>query len=167
MKQSSTVKINRDRTLPQDLDFQWRWRHFDLFTAREWHQVLMLRAEIFVVEQNCPYVDPDYKDPQSWHLECKHGDRLVGTLRAVPPGVSYTESSIGRVVISSDYRGRKLGRELMLAGISFNRAMWGGPIRISGQAYLQEFYESLDFATVSEPYLEDDIPHIEMLYTPD
>jgi len=153
--------------LPQDLIFQWRWRHFDLFTAREWHEILKLRAEIFVVEQNCPYVDPDYKDPQSWHLACTQGDVLVGTLRAVPPGISYPESSIGRVVINRDFRGLQLGRELMLAGIKFNQSMWGGDIRISGQAYLQGFYESLHFKTVSEPYMEDDIPHIEMLFSGD
>jgi len=91
----------------------------------------------------------------------------VGTLRAVPPGISYPESSIGRVVINRDFRGLQLGRELMLAGIKFNQSMWGGSIRISGQAYLQGFYESLHFKTVSEPYMEDDIPHIEMLFSGD
>lgn len=142
---------------------EWQWRHFDLYAAREWHEILRLRADIFVVEQDCPYSDPDHKDPQSWHLTAIVDGKLVGTLRAVPPGVSYAESSIGRVVISRDFRGRQLGRELMLRGMAFNRSMWGGGIRISGQAYLQNFYESLGFVTQGDAYDEDGIPHFEML----
>lgn len=144
-------------------DITARWRHFDLCSAREWHAILALRARVFVVEQNCPYLDPDLKDPRCFHLELCGDGLLVGTLRAVPPGVSYAESSLGRVAVDLDYRGRQLGRELMLRGIAFNREMWGGAIRISGQAYLERFYASLGFATVSEPYDEDGIPHLEML----
>ena len=181
------------------MNVQWRWRHFELFTVSEWHEILQLRAKIFVVEQNCPYVDPDHKDPLSWHLvgygergaergrernaerneerneerrgETNEGTRAgyapVATLRAVPPGVSYEESSIGRVVVDQSRRGTQLGREMMLRGIDFNRRMWGGGIRISGQSYLERFYQSLGFETVGKPYLEDDIPHIEMLLSAD
>ena len=141
----------------------WRWRHFDNFEARDWHQVLQLRAKVFVVEQNCAYLDPDYKDPLSWHLEAMIAGVTVGTLRAVPPGVSYEDSSIGRVVIDPSHRGLQLGRALMVRGIAFNRAMWHTDIRISGQAYLEPFYQSLGFETVRGPYQEDDIPHFEML----
>jgi len=165
------------------INVQWRWRHFELFTVSEWHEILQLRAKIFVVEQNCPYVDPDHKDPLSWHL-VGYGERSEGrrgeanekpradyapiaTLRAVPPGVSYDESSIGRVVVDQSRRGTQLGREMMLRGIDFNRRMWGGGIRISGQSYLERFYQSLGFETVGKPYLEDDIPHIEMLLSAD
>jgi len=149
--------------LPETPSLRWRFRHFDLFTAREWHAVLKLRAEIFVVEQNCAYLDPDLKDPQCWHLEGFLGDTLVGTLRAVPPGISYPESSIGRVAIDPAARGLQLGRAMMERGVAFNREMWPGGIRISGQAYLQDFYESMGFKTVRGPYPEDDIPHYEML----
>ena len=149
--------------MAQNETIRWQWRHFDLDTPREWHDILGLRADIFVVEQNCAYQDPDYKDPKSFHLTAHLGDQLIGTLRAVPPGVSYNESSIGRVVIAREYRGRQLGRELMRRGMAFNTALWGGGIRISGQAYLQDFYESLGFETVRGPYQEDDIPHFEML----
>lgn len=142
---------------------RWQWRHFDLMTAREWHAILSLRAAVFVVEQNCPYQDPDQKDPKCWHLQAHVGDQLAGTLRSVPPGVSYTDSSIGRVVIDPSFRGQQLGRELMLRGMAFNRSMWGGPTRISGQAYLQDFYHSLGFRTEHGPYMEDDIPHFEMV----
>ena len=150
-----------------DNPIRWQWRHFDLFTAREWHAILNLRAKIFVVEQDCPYVDPDEKDMKSWHLSGFDGDKLVATLRAVPPGVSYQDSSIGRVVCDADYRGRQLGREMMHLGIAFNRTLWGGSIRISGQAYLQNFYHSLGFVTVKGPYQEDDIPHYEMVLDPE
>ena len=141
----------------------WRFRHFDLFAAAEWHAVLQLRAAVFIVEQDCPYLDPDQKDPKSWHLEGFLEEKLVATLRIVPPKISYDEPSIGRVVVDPDLRGQHLGRELMLRGIELCQHLFPMPIRISGQAYLQNFYESLNFVTVSEPYLEDDIPHIEML----
>lgn len=141
----------------------WRWRHFDNFEAHDWHQVLQLRAKVFVVEQDCAYLDPDHKDPLSWHLEALIAGETVGTLRAVPPGVSYEDSSIGRVVIDPARRGLQLGRALMVRGIAFNRAMWSTDIRISGQAYLEPFYQSLGFDTVRGPYQEDGIPHFEML----
>ena len=146
-----------------DAPATWRFRHFDSFETAEWHAVLQLRARVFIVEQDCPYLDPDQKDPKCWHLEGFLGDALVATLRIVPPEISYDEPSIGRVVVDPDLRGQQLGRELMVRGIAFCQDLFPMPIRISGQAYLQNFYESLDFATVSEPYLEDDIPHIEML----
>ena len=148
---------------PKASAIQWRWRHFDLHSAAEWHAILQLRAAIFVVEQDCPYLDPDHKDPLCWHLSGYLGDKLVATLRAVPPDVSYAESSIGRVVVDPQLRGLQLGRALMLRGIAFNQALWDGPIRISGQGYLQEFYQSLGFITERGPYMEDDIPHFEML----
>lgn len=142
---------------------QWRWCHFELYTAAEWHRILKLRAEVFVVEQDCAYLDPDHKDPECWHVEGVLDGNLVGTLRAVPPGLSYADSSLGRVVVDPRVRGRQLGRDLMELGIAFNRNMWGGSIRISGQAYLQDFYTSLGFETVRGPYPEDNIPHYEML----
>ena len=149
-----------------DNPIRWQWRHFDLLSAREWHAILALRAAIFVVEQACPYVDPDDKDMQSWHLAGFDGEQLIATMRAVPPGISYDDSSIGRVACDTRYRGRQLGREMMRLGIEFNRTLWGCAIRISGQAYLQDFYHSLGFVTVRGPYQEDDIPHYEMVLEP-
>ena len=145
-------------------EVSWRWLHFDVMTAREWHSLLALRTAVFIVEQDCPYQDPDYKDEHSFHLIARAQGQVIGTLRAVPPGVSYAESSIGRVVIDPAWRGRQMGRALMQRGMAFNTDRWGGSIRISGQAYLRPFYESLGFETVRGPYQEDDIPHFEMLY---
>jgi ElaA protein len=93
------------------------------------------------------------------------GDELVATLRVVPPGVSYDECSIGRVSISRRLRGQRRGVELMKIGMGFCASKWDTGIRISGQAYLQEFYEALGFVTENGPYMEDDIPHYEMLYS--
>ena len=92
----------------------WRWRHFSSFSGPEWHKVISLRAQVFVLEQSCPYQDPDEKDPQSWHLELFCEQQLIGTLRSIPPGVSYKESSVGRVAVSSDFRHLGFGRDLML-----------------------------------------------------
>ena len=142
----------------------WRWRHFTLFSGPEWHRVLELRTAIFVVEQECPYQEVDEKDIDSWHLEVAAQDRLIGTLRVLPPGVSYEECSIGRVAVQKDYRNMGLGRELMHVALAFCDARWPA-VRLSAQTYLQSFYQSLGFITVGEPYLEDDIPHIEMLRT--
>jgi ElaA protein len=142
---------------------KWRWRHFDTMSAAAWHEVLALRSQVFVVEQECAYQDPDPKDPLCWHLTGHLGDELVAGMRVVPPGVSYDECSIGRVVVPTSLRGQKRGVQLMAVGINFCESRWNTGIRISGQAYLKGFYEALGFETVQGPYMEDDIPHFEML----
>ena len=141
----------------------WRWRHFETMSAPQWHEILALRASIFVVEQACPYQDPDRKDTLSWHLAGHRNGELVASMRVVPPGISYEECSIGRVSVPTVHRGKQLGRELMLVGMAFCQSRWDGGIRISGQGYLKGFYESLGFETIHGPYMEDDIPHFEML----
>lgn len=140
----------------------WRWRHFALFSGPEWHRVLELRTAIFVVEQECPYQEVDQRDIESWHLEVADQGRLIGTLRVLPPGVSYKECSIGRVAVREDYRNVGLGRELITVALAFCDSRWPA-VRLSAQTYLQSLYESLGFFAVGDPYLEDDIPHIEML----
>ena len=141
----------------------WDWSHFNDHNSQQWHDILQLRASVFVVEQDCPYLDPDHKDPACWHLSVRDRGQLVGTLRVVPPGVSYSDSSIGRVSLDLKWRGQQLGREMMEQAITFTQSRWQGPIRISAQAYLQAFYESLGFVSVLGPYQEDDIPHYEMV----
>ena len=143
-------------------DLSWRWRHFSLFNVSEWHEVLRLRTAVFVVEQECPYQEADDKDPIAWHLELHHGRELIGTLRILPPGIAYQESSLGRVAVRADYRRLGLGREVMTRALAFCDSRWP-TLRLSAQLYLRPFYESLGFTVVGEPYLEDDIPHIEML----
>lgn len=153
------MAINRD-SLSGELT--WRWRHFAVFSGPQWHRVLRLRTAVFVVEQTCPYQEVDDKDPFAWHLELMHHGDLIGTLRVLPPGVTYDECSIGRVAVSADYRNLGLGRDLMNTALAFCDSRWT-TVRLSAQCYLQAFYESLDFAAEGEPYLEDNIPHIEMV----
>ncbi len=132
-------------------------------TALEWHRVLALRAQVFVVEQNCAYQDPDGKDVVSYHLLMESGEELVAYARLVPPGVSYPEAAIGRVVTSQTVRGKGWGKALMEIAIAqIQKKFEVNEICISAQSYLLKFYNDLGFAAEGEEYLEDDIPHWKM-----
>jgi ElaA protein len=143
---------------------KWISKSFDNLTTSELYQVLRLRAEIFVVEQDCVYQDVDNKDQDSYHI-CGYDDGLLAAYaRVVKPGISYAEISIGRVVVSEKRRGIKLGDDLMKETISFIDSKLGvQPIRISAQSHLNKFYSNLGFVATGKKYLEDGIPHIEML----
>ncbi len=132
-------------------------------TALEWHRVLALRAQVFVVEQNCAYQDPDGKDVVSYHLLMESGEELVAYARLVPPGVSYAEAAIGRVVTSQTVRGKGWGKALMEMAIAQTQKKFEvNEICISAQSYLLKFYNDLGFVAEGEEYLEDDIPHWKM-----
>ena len=137
---------------------------FDQLTPYELYAILKLRCEIFIVEQNCPYVDPDGKDPDCYHVMAYYEGKLVAYTRCVPANVSYKESpSIGRVVIDPAYRDRKWGYELMEYSMKKCNELFGtNKITISAQHHLQRFYEKCGFTPVGEVYPEDDIPHIKM-----
>jgi ElaA protein len=137
---------------------------FKKLNTTELYQLLQLRSEVFVVEQNCVYQDLDNKDQNSYHLLCYVDNQLAGYARLLPAGVSYYEAAIGRVVIASQYRGIKLGKQIMETAINFcGQLFLNSPIRISAQAYLLKFYNSLGFVEIGHIYHEDGIPHIEML----
>lgn len=123
------------------------------------------RQSVFVVEQDCPYLDADGLDPKCWHLlGLSPTDQILAYLRVIPPGLRYEEASIGRVITTAAGRGQGFGRALMEQGISHLRSLYpNASIRISAQQYLEAFYTSLGFRSVSEPYEEDGIPHVEML----
>jgi ElaA protein len=124
---------------------------------------LALRAEVFVVEQNCAYQDPDGKDVVSYHILMESGEELVAYARLLPPGVSYPEASIGRVVSSPRVRGLGWGKALMEVAIAQTQKQFGtNEICISAQSYLLKFYQDLGFVAEGEEYLEDDIPHFKM-----
>ncbi len=129
--------------------------------------MLALRCRVFVLEQG-PYLDPDGVDAHSWHLQGRDdGGVLQAYLRAVDPGIKYAEPSIGRVVTAPEVRGTGLGRALMREGLVRCAAQWPGQgIRISAQARLRRFYNELGFEAVSDEYLEDAIPHVEMSWRP-
>ena len=142
----------------------WTLKEFDQLTPHELYALLRLRSEVFVVEQNCVFLDMDDKDVHCHHLMGWHGRELLGYSRIVPAGISYAESSIGRIVTSPAARRRGIGRELMMQSISSLYALFGKRnIRIGAQYYLLRFYESFGFVQKGEIYLEDGIEHIEML----
>lgn len=125
--------------------------------------VLQLRSEVFVVEQDCVYQDLDGKDEAGWHVVGVEAGVCVATARVLPPGASYAEPSIGRVVVKADHRHAGIGRRLMGEALACCLDRWPtAGIRISAQTYLEAFYRSLGFEVSSEPYLEDDLPHVQM-----
>jgi len=146
---------------------EWQLRSFNTISAKELYQALRLRSEVFVVEQNCVFLDMDNYDQQCWHLlgyETEEASALIAYTRLVPPGIIYEEMSIGRVVTAPAARRSGAGRALLTESIQRCEALFGkGPIRIGAQQYLEAFYESFGFTTVSEPYLEDGIPHVYMV----
>ncbi len=143
---------------------KWTIKHFNELTTLEYHHILALRTAVFVVEQDCPYQEVDHKDLHSYHVWGMMNNEIVAVIRIVEPGVSYEELSIGRVAVAMDYRGTNIGNDLMKVSLEFTeRELGPQPIRISAQEHLQIFYHRFDFKTVSEMYLEDDIPHVEML----
>ncbi len=128
------------------------------------YEVLALRCRVFILEQDCAYLDPDGADPRCWHL-CGRDEQgaLQAYLRAVDPGVKYAEASIGRVITAPEVRGTGLGRALMQEGLARCTRQWPGEtLRISAQSRLRRFYESLGFEAASDDYLEDGIPHMQM-----
>lgn len=140
-------------------------KSFNELTPAELYSLLQLRAAVFVVEQNCPYLDPDGKDQDCYHVMASYQGKLVAYTRCVPAGVSYKDSpSIGRVVIATAFRDRKWGYELMEYSMKKCRELFGvDKITISAQHHLQRFYEKCGFKAVGEVYPEDDIPHIKMI----
>ena len=146
------------------MSLSWSWQRFAELGVDGVYDVLALRAKVFVLEQG-PYLDPDGADRSAWHLLGRNaaGD-LLAYLRVVDPGVKFDEVSIGRVVVDAALRGQGAGHLLMREGLARCSAAWPAqPIRISAQAHLQRFYAQHGFETVSNEYLEDDIPHVQML----
>lgn len=147
-----------------------RFQAFDTLTVAELYAVLRLRSEVFVVEQNCVFLDMDNSDAEAMHLMGHAHDaqgELVAYARCFGPGVKYAEASIGRVITAPQARAGGLGHVLMREAVRALQAHWGPqPIRIGAQARLQAFYEQHGFVREGEPYIEDGIPHIEMLRPP-
>ncbi len=144
----------------------WRFAPFADLTPREVHDLYRLRADVFVVEQNCVFQDVDGADPDSFHLLGYSGPELVAYARLVPAGLKFDEPSIGRVTTSQSIRGTGMGRVLMAEAMRRAGELWPGqPIRIGAQAHLEGFYNEFGFAKSSEPYDEDGILHIEMQHT--
>jgi ElaA protein len=143
----------------------WIHKIYNQLSLDELYQILQLRAEVFVVEQNCPFNDLDGKDRYCQHLMCYLEDgQLLAYTRIVPPKISYPEPSIGRVITALSARKMKLGKNLMERSIQLLENTYGSQaIRIGAQLYLKKFYQSFGFEQASDVYLEDGIEHILMV----
>lgn len=149
------------------MQLHWILKKFEELAPYQLYAILQLRNEVFVVEQNCVFQDADDKDQNSYHLMGFSDNKLVAYTRLVPPGLAYTEMSIGRVVTSPAVRRSGAGRELMKKSITTCYELFGeGPIKIGAQLYLKNFYESFGFRQISDVYLEDGIEHIYMRKDP-
>jgi ElaA protein len=146
------------------LDLDWQWSAFDALTPQALYAVLAARSAVFVVEQACSYQDLDGYDARADHLVGWSGGDVAAYCRVFGPGVKYPEASVGRVLTTGAFRRTGAGRQLMTRALAAIDARYAGSgTRISAQAYLERFYGSFGFETVSAPYMEDDIPHVEML----
>lgn len=138
-------------------------KRFEELTVDELYELLRVRSEVFVVEQNCVYQDMDGDDPASIHLWLTEGDKVVAVCRVCPAGTHMQEISIGRVVTT--VRGRGYGKRIMLEGIKAAREHFGAKrIDIEAQEYARGFYGQVGFRQSSEPFLLDGIPHIRMTW---
>lgn len=146
-------------------DIHWQIARFDQLTVNQLYAILQARSTVFVLEQNCVYLDIDGKDQHCVHLTAWNTqNELLAYLRVVPPGLSFTEASLGRVITTAAARGTGIGKQLLQRGIAVCRETYPQQnIRIGAQHYLEKFYQSFGFVTDSEIYLEDGIPHVEMI----
>lgn len=148
------------------IHMEFKIKSFKELTVEELYKILRFRSGIFVVEQNCVYQECDNKDLKAYHLYFEEAGEIIAYLRVLNRGVSYDEISIGRVAVGYKHRRGQLGNMLMKEAIKFvEEELKEKEVRISGQVYIKEFYKKLGFKEVSEEYLEDDIPHVEMLLT--
>lgn len=144
----------------------FRCKPFHELTAHQLYAIMALRQEVFIVEQNCPYLDADGKDFKSWHLMGYDDDgKLVAYARLLPKGVAYeNHASIGRVITSESVRRTGAGKALMKAALNEIEQLFPGEnLKIGAQTYLRSFYENFGFVVSGEEYLEDGIPHFPMV----
>jgi ElaA protein len=145
----------------------WRWCRFEDLGVHGLYDVLSLRCRVFILEQGA-FLDTDGADPRAWHLCGRDADgALTAYLRTCDPGVKYDEASIGRVVTAPEIRGSGAGKLLMREGLRRCARQWpGAPVRISAQGRLRGFYQGFGFVAASDDYIEDGIPHLQMLWRP-
>ena len=149
-------------------NIDWQWARFNELSLSDLYAVVRLREGVFIVEQNCPYPDADGRDPLAWHLLGWQNSgaerRLVAYTRVFEPGARYTEASIGRVVTAPEVRGTGLGRILMAEALRRTESLVPGQlVKIAAQRRLENFYIGFGFKTVSAPYEEDGIIHVDMI----
>lgn len=146
------------------MGIKWEIKRFKELSPVELYDLLRLRSDVFIVEQNCVYPDIDGKDQKALHLIGELDGKIICYARLFKPGDYFSDASIGRVAVAKDFRNRALGHDLMREAIvGIRKYFHETKITISAQLYLKKFYESHQFIATGEPYLEDEIPHIEMV----
>ncbi|MFN2636493.1 MAG: GNAT family N-acetyltransferase [Gemmatimonadaceae bacterium] len=149
-------------------DISWQWSRFSELTPEDLYAVVRLREAVFIVEQKCPYPDADGRDPVAWHLlgwlKRSQSRTLAAYARVFEPGLRYEQGSIGRIVTDPHFRGGGFGRALMAEALDrLDSLAPGQTIKLAAQRRLEKFYAGYGFRTISEPYEEDGIIHIDML----
>jgi ElaA protein len=149
------------------MTFRWQWCRLTDLSVPELYTIFAARQAVFIVEQTCHYTDLDGYDLAAEHLIAWSGAEVAAYLRLISPGVKYEEPSLGRILTTAMARGTGVGRELVARGLERTDRLYPKlSVRIGAQARLEKFYKSFGFVTVSEPYDEDGIMHIEMLRSP-
>ena len=143
-------------------------KHYNELSKDEFHDMIALRIAVFVVEQDCPYQELDGLDKDANHLLVIEDTAIIGTMRMLKPGVVYNELAIGRVVSDPKHRGKKMGHLMMEAAMEYiKNDLKLNSARLSAQSHLKDYYSKYGFAPTGKDYLEDGIPHSEMLYKND
>ena len=144
----------------------WKLKKFNELSTEELYKIIRLRIEVFVIEQNSIYQDCDGRDINAYHLFLEEESDIIACLRILDKGVLFDEVAIGRVIVKKAYREKGIAREMLIKAIKhIEEIMQETSIRISAQAHLEKFYNSVGFKKVSAMYLEDNIPHVQMLYS--
>lgn len=149
--------------------YSFQCLHFDKLNTNQLYRICTLRQEVFVVEQNCAYLDADGKDRFAFHFMLWNDGQLAGYSRILPKGIAYENYvSIGRIVTGQSFRSKNLGREIVRQSLIWCGILFPGEqVKISAQSHLERFYEEFGFRQTGEYYLEDDIPHSAMIFKPE
>ncbi|UFT99778.1 GNAT family N-acetyltransferase [Radiobacillus kanasensis] len=143
---------------------EWMYKHFEQLTTTELYQIIKARIDVFVLEQECAYSELDNHDQASTHLFLHNGEEVIAYARLLPKGTTYSQASFGRVLVNQNYRGGGHAKELLQRSIDYILKEWDEEeIKIQGQEYLRHFYSSFGFEEISDVYLEDGIPHVDMI----
>ncbi len=144
---------------------EWSYKSFETLSGSNVYEILQLRVNVFVVEQKCAYQEVDGHDHASMHISCRDRKGIAAYARLLPAGVKYTEPSIGRVIVRKDLRGSGLADRLMENALSYILKEWAPKeVKLQAQQHLEGFYSRHGFETTSLPYVEDFIPHVDMIY---
>lgn len=145
--------------------YRWQTSEFDDLSNSDLYALLRLRQEVFVLEQDCLYQDLDNRDQNAIHMLCWGENELLAYQRALAPGSYFSDSALGRIVVSATARGHQVGKELVQRGVLHNLARWPEhDVRLNGQAHLEYFYSTLGFVPEGELFDEEGIPHRHMVY---